>query len=182
MVQAEGDSLSCLQQIICPFPRWALQYLRVWTHLGKRDLKYPLCILYRVHTKNCNHFWRTFQRPPTRNLISQIEQKCKFPVHSNRTLRFELFAPPNSLIESRYAPATDEHQSCNLAAVIVVMTNCTSYLRQVTPDIAPTSNPFWKLISLCLNFRLCASKKRQKNLSLHLISCRIYFKCRQACF
>ena len=26
-----------------------------------------------------------FQRPPTRNLISQIVQKCTFPVHSNRT-------------------------------------------------------------------------------------------------
>ena len=40
---------------------------------------------HRVHTKNCNHFLRTFQGPPTRNLISLIVQKCTFPVHSNRT-------------------------------------------------------------------------------------------------
>ena len=33
-----------------------------------------------------------FQGPPTRNIISQIVQKCTFPVYSNKTLRFELFA------------------------------------------------------------------------------------------
>ena len=38
-----------------------------------------------------------FQGPPTRNVISQIVQKCKFPVNSNGTLRPELFAPPHSL-------------------------------------------------------------------------------------
>ena len=32
-----------------------------------------------------------FQGPPTRNVISQIEQKCTFSVHSNRTIRLELF-------------------------------------------------------------------------------------------
>ena len=38
-----------------------------------------------------------FQGPPTGNVMSQIVQKCIFPVHSNMTLRFELFAPPISL-------------------------------------------------------------------------------------
>ena len=49
-------------------------------------------------------FSRTFQRPhfhfqgpPIWNVISQIVQKCTFAVHSNRTLRLELFAPPTSL-------------------------------------------------------------------------------------
>ena len=57
---------------------------RVWTNV-------------RVHTKNCNHFSRTFQGLPTRNIISQIVQKCIFPVYSNKTLRLELFASPTSL-------------------------------------------------------------------------------------
>ena len=30
----------------------------------------------RVHTKNCNHFLRAFQGPPTRNIISQIVTYC----------------------------------------------------------------------------------------------------------
>ena len=38
-----------------------------------------------------------FQGPPTRNIISQIVQKCTFPVYSNKTLRLELFASPTSL-------------------------------------------------------------------------------------
>ena len=51
----------------------------------------------RVHTKNCNHFSRTFQGPPTRNIISQIiVQKCTLPVYSNKTFRLELFASPAS--------------------------------------------------------------------------------------
>ena len=37
---------------------------------------YHICI-NRVHTKNCNHFSRTFQRPPTRNIISQIVQNAQ---------------------------------------------------------------------------------------------------------
>ena len=52
----------------------------------------------RVHTKNCNHFLRTFQGPPTRNVISQIIQKCTFSVNSIRILRLELFAPLTSNI------------------------------------------------------------------------------------
>ena len=51
----------------------------------------------RVHTKNCNHFSRTFQGQPTRNIISQIiVQKCTLPVYSNKTFRLELFASPTS--------------------------------------------------------------------------------------
>ena len=53
-----------------------------------------------VHTKNCNHFSRTtldFQGKLTRDTISQIIQKCTFPVHSNKTLRLEQFASPTSL-------------------------------------------------------------------------------------
>ena len=37
-----------------------------------------------------------FQGPPTRDTISQIVQKCTFPVYSNKTLRIELFASPSS--------------------------------------------------------------------------------------
>ena len=33
-----------------------------------------------------------FQGPPARNIISQIVQKCTFPVYSNKALRLELFA------------------------------------------------------------------------------------------
>ena len=52
----------------------------------------------KAHPKNCNHFLRTFpgdfsnttfdfQGSPTRKVISQIVQKCTFPVHnSNKTL------------------------------------------------------------------------------------------------
>ena len=47
----------------------------------------------RVHTKNPT----IFQGPPTRNIISQIVQKCTFPVHSFKALRLELFASPTSL-------------------------------------------------------------------------------------
>ena len=39
----------------------------------------------------------SFQGPPTGNVISQIAQKCTFPVYSNKTLRLELFASPTSL-------------------------------------------------------------------------------------
>ena len=38
-----------------------------------------------------------FQGPPTRNIISQIVQKCTFPFYSNKTLTLELFASPTSL-------------------------------------------------------------------------------------
>ena len=38
-----------------------------------------------------------FQGTPTRNVISQIVQKCTLPVHSNRTIRPEVFAPLTSL-------------------------------------------------------------------------------------
>ena len=38
-----------------------------------------------------------FQGPPTRDMISQIVQKCTFPVYSNKALRLELFASPTSL-------------------------------------------------------------------------------------
>ena len=35
-----------------------------------------------------------FQKPPTRNIISQIVHKCTFPVYPNKALRLELFASP----------------------------------------------------------------------------------------
>ena len=54
-----------------------------------------LVVLYRVHTKHFNDFSRTFQGPPTRNIISQNVQKCRFPVYSNKALRLELFASPS---------------------------------------------------------------------------------------
>lgn len=66
-----------------------------------------------IHTKNHNHFLRAlqepfnrttfdFQGPLTRKVISHIAQNCTLAVHSNRTLRFELFAPPTSLNFSVY--------------------------------------------------------------------------------
>ena len=45
-----------------------------------------------------------FQGPPTRNIISQIVQKCTFPVYSNKALRLELFASPTSLHFSVHLP------------------------------------------------------------------------------
>ena len=68
----------------------------------QKDLRGMSMSAGRVHTKNCNHFSRTFQGPPTRNIISQIVQKCTFPVYSNKTLRLELFASPTSLHFSVY--------------------------------------------------------------------------------
>ena len=48
-----------------------------------------------------------FQGPPNRKLISQIVQKFKFPVHSNKTFRLELFAPPTSLHFSVHLSSID---------------------------------------------------------------------------
>ena len=73
-----------------PFLGFKLLYERVRISLVEVDEKGREIYLfglfkspngYRVHTKNCNHFQRTFQGPPTRNIISQIVQKCSFPVH-----------------------------------------------------------------------------------------------------
>ena len=46
--------------------------------------------------KKLQPFFKDFSRT-TRNIISQIVQKCTFPVYSNKTLRLELFASPTSL-------------------------------------------------------------------------------------
>ena len=74
--------------------------------LVRVEMLYHLCPCWycRDCTKNCNHFSRTldFQGPPTRNIISQIVQKCIFPVYSNKALRLELFASPTSLHVSVY--------------------------------------------------------------------------------
>ena len=51
----------------------------------------------RVHTKKPNYFSRTFQGPPTRNIISHMVQKCTFPVYSYKALRLDLFASTTSL-------------------------------------------------------------------------------------
>ena len=45
--------------------------------------------------KKLKPFLRTFQGPPTRNVMLLTEQKCTFPVDSDRTLSLELFAPTN---------------------------------------------------------------------------------------
>ena len=70
-----------------------LQYSRLGNPSAGHINNYSI----RVHTKNCNHFSRTFQGlsrttldfqgQPTRNIISQVVQKCIFPVYSNKTLR-----------------------------------------------------------------------------------------------
>ena len=63
-------------------------------------------LVTRVHTRNCNHFLRTCQawgsfkkhiQFSRTTYVSHIVQKCTFPVHSNRTERLELFAPPQLL-------------------------------------------------------------------------------------
>ena len=46
--------------------------------------------------KKLQPFFKDFSRT-TRNIISQIVQKCTFPAYSNKTLRLELFASPTSL-------------------------------------------------------------------------------------
>ena len=38
-----------------------------------------------------------FSRKPTRSVSDRFVLKCTFPLHGNRTLRLELFAPPVSL-------------------------------------------------------------------------------------
>ena len=56
--------------------------------------------IIRVHKKIKTIFqglFKDFQGPPTWNIISQIVQKCTFPVRSKKTLRLELFASPTSL-------------------------------------------------------------------------------------
>ena len=68
--------------------------------------------LYRVHTKNCNHFLRTFKLlfkdhirfSRTTYQEYNFTEKCTFPVHSNNTLRLELFASPTSLHFSVHLP------------------------------------------------------------------------------
>ena len=42
--------------------------------------------------KDFSRITLAFQGQLTSNIISQIVQKCTFPVHSNKTLRLELFA------------------------------------------------------------------------------------------
>ena len=50
-----------------------------------------------------------FQGPSTTDLISQIVQKCTFPVHSNRTLRLKLFAPSTSLYIFQFTEIIDSN-------------------------------------------------------------------------
>ena len=38
----------------------------------------------RVHTKNCNHISKIFQRPSTKEYNFTELQKCTFPVYSNK--------------------------------------------------------------------------------------------------
>ena len=54
----------------------------------EKTIKPKALITFQGSYKKCNHFSRTkldFQGPPTGNLISQIVQKCTFPVYSNKT-------------------------------------------------------------------------------------------------
>ena len=78
--------------------------LKIWFNLGlnstifrgtgHRRLSAQLGLVSRVHTKKLQPFFKDFSRTkldfrgqPTRNIISQIVQKCIFTVYSNKTLR-----------------------------------------------------------------------------------------------
>ena len=72
----------------------------------------------RVHTKNCYQFSRTFQGPhqifkdTSKNVISQLVQKCTFPVSAKGILRPQVFVPPPSQhfsIFGKYKQALKEH-------------------------------------------------------------------------
>ena len=71
--------------------------------LGKITTKHEIALSqgsYKKLQPFFKDFSRTtldFQGPPTRKIISQVVQKCTFPVYSNKTLRLELFASPTSL-------------------------------------------------------------------------------------
>ena len=80
-------------------PAWSFQFFKdpgCWSVQGLNQCQGS----YKKLQPFFNDFSRTtldFQGPPTRNIISQIVQKCIFPVHSNKTSRLELFASPTSL-------------------------------------------------------------------------------------
>ena len=50
-----------------------------------------------------------FQGPPARNIISQIVEKCTFPVYFNKTLRVELFVSPTCLQFSVHLSLSDSY-------------------------------------------------------------------------
>ena len=64
---------------------------------------YQFYVNYKGSCKKLKPFFKDFSRttldfqgPPTRNIISQIVQKCTLSVYSNQALRLELFASPTS--------------------------------------------------------------------------------------
>ena len=88
-----------LRQDLKSQPAWSFQFFKdpgCWSVQGLNQCQGS----YKKLQPFFNDFSRTtldFQGPPTRNIISQIVQKCIFPVHSNKTSRLELFASPTSL-------------------------------------------------------------------------------------
>ena len=56
-----------------------------------------IAVIFQGLFKDFSRTTLDFQGQPTRNIISQIVQKCIFPVYSNKTLRLKLFASPTSL-------------------------------------------------------------------------------------
>ena len=70
--------------------------------LGKITTKHAIALSQGSYKKIATIFEGFFKdhiRFPrtTRNVISQIVQKCTFPAYSNKTLKVELFASPTSL-------------------------------------------------------------------------------------
>ena len=71
-----------------------------------RPTKPELILYFRVHTKKLQPFLRTFQGPHSifkdylqlyqESNFTEVKQ-CMSQIHSNRTSRLELFAPPTSL-------------------------------------------------------------------------------------
>ena len=72
----------------------------------------PSCLYTGFIQKKCNHFLRTFKLlfkdhirfSRTTYQEYNFTEKCTFPVHSNNTLRLELFASPTSLHFSVHLP------------------------------------------------------------------------------
>ena len=88
-----------LRQDLKSQPVWSSQFFKdpgCWSAQGLNQCQGS----YKKLQPFFKDFSRTtlnFHGPRSRNIISQIVQKCTFLVYSNKTLRLELFASPTSL-------------------------------------------------------------------------------------
>ena len=80
-------------------PAWSFQFFKdpgCWSAQGLNQCQGS----YKKLQPFFKDFSRTtldFHGQPSRNIISQIVQRCTFPVYSKKTLSLELFASPTSL-------------------------------------------------------------------------------------